>query len=239
MRSTKTGNITGACALLLGILLFLSSCSSWENLEKASERNRDATNNESTEAEIILFMLSGAAPGDGDRDVPVDATISITFDRPMDASTLTTNTSDTECKGNFKISAGDFETCAQMKSSPTSSNSDQTYTITPLNKLDCSSTYKIAINTKVQDTEGNSWEKTYISPKGFTTITGWIWVSGSNIRNQPGVYGIKGTADPDNIPGARKGSVSWTDSDDNLWLFGGSGIDTDGNYGYFNDLWKY
>jgi N-acetylneuraminic acid mutarotase len=69
--------------------------------------------------------------------------------------------------------------------------------------------------------------------------TNWTWVSGSNIVDQPGVYGTKGTAHADNIPGARYGSVSWTDADGNLWLFGGHGYDSAGTDDNLNDLWKF
>jgi len=51
-----------------------------------------------------------------------------------------------------------------------------------------------------------------------------VWISGSNLTNQSGVYGTKGTADPGNVPEGRAGSVSWIDTDGNLWLFGGSSI---------------
>ena len=42
-------------------------------------------------------------------------------------------------------------------------------------------------------------------------------------ENQVGVYGIKGVPDAANVPGAREGSISWTDATGNLWLFGGYG----------------
>lgn len=33
--------------------------------------------------------------------------------------------------------------------------------------------------------------------------------------------------------------ISWTDKDDNLWLFGGQGpSDTEG-YGWYSDVWKF
>ena len=67
----------------------------------------------------------------------------------------------------------------------------------------------------------------------------WILVSGSDIISQPGIYGTKGTANPLNVPGARAGSVSWKDSNDNLWLFGGWGFDSGGAETTFNDLWKF
>ncbi|MBK8595219.1 MAG: hypothetical protein IPN83_06430 [Holophagales bacterium] len=61
----------------------------------------------------------------------------------------------------------------------------------------------------------------------------WVWVSGSNEPNQPGVYGTKGVPGPGNVPGARCNPVSWKDAGGNLWLFGGSASQ------YFNDLWKW
>jgi N-acetylneuraminic acid mutarotase len=63
----------------------------------------------------------------------------------------------------------------------------------------------------------------------------WTWVTGSNAPSQAGVYGIKGVAAASNVPGARYGSVSWTDASGNLWLFGGTSGDTSA----FNDLWKF
>jgi N-acetylneuraminic acid mutarotase len=69
----------------------------------------------------------------------------------------------------------------------------------------------------------------------------WTWVSGSNIADQPGVYGSKGLADPSNVPGGRLGAVSWIDAHNQLWLFGG-GVFA-GSWGpaanLFNDLWKF
>lgn len=67
----------------------------------------------------------------------------------------------------------------------------------------------------------------------------WTWMGGSNIVFQPGVYGTKGTASANNIPGARWSGVSWLDSAGNMWLFGGSGVYTTTNAGLLNDLWKY
>jgi len=67
----------------------------------------------------------------------------------------------------------------------------------------------------------------------------WTWISGSNIVNQSGTYGSKGTADTANIPGGRWFSISWIDSSDNLRLFGGNGYDSTGTVSYLNDLWKF
>lgn len=70
-------------------------------------------------------------------------------------------------------------------------------------------------------------------------IDQWTWMGGSNESQQPGNYGIKGESNLSNIPGARSDAIIWTDPDGNLWLFGGVGLDTNGDLGLLNDLWKY
>ena len=67
----------------------------------------------------------------------------------------------------------------------------------------------------------------------------WTWMSGSNLANQPGMYGIQGTAAPQNTPGARVTAATWTDASGTLWLFGGDGFGSAGNVGEINDLWKF
>jgi N-acetylneuraminic acid mutarotase len=72
----------------------------------------------------------------------------------------------------------------------------------------------------------------------------WTWMGGSNTSGNvgpttPGVYGTLGTPAAVNIPGIRWGASDWTDSTGNFWLFGGHGVDANGNFGYLNDLWKF
>lgn len=67
----------------------------------------------------------------------------------------------------------------------------------------------------------------------------WTWVSGSELRDQTGVYGTKGTPAPGNFPGGRDASASWRDSAGRTWLFGGEGYDGTGNLGHLSDLWRY
>jgi hypothetical protein len=74
----------------------------------------------------------------------------------------------------------------------------------------------------------------------YSTASGqWTWVSGSNLVNQPGVYGTQGTAGAANVPGGRHSATGWVDSAGALWLFGGSGLDTAGACCLMNDLWKF
>jgi N-acetylneuraminic acid mutarotase len=80
----------------------------------------------------------------------------------------------------------------------------------------------------------------------------WTWMGGSstlpsacsiNFNNgecgPPAVYGTRGIPAGDNVPGSRQGAASWTDVGGNFWLFGGSGLDSAGNWGYLGDLWEY
>jgi N-acetylneuraminic acid mutarotase len=67
----------------------------------------------------------------------------------------------------------------------------------------------------------------------------WTWVSGAQLVNQLGSYGLQGTRSSSNAPGARDSGVSWTDASGNLWLFGGEGYDSAGTNGALNDLWEY
>lgn len=67
----------------------------------------------------------------------------------------------------------------------------------------------------------------------------WTWMSGSNNTQVPGVYGTQGVASVSNMPGARDGSMGWSDNSGNLWLMGGGTFDSTDNLGSINDLWKY
>jgi hypothetical protein len=76
----------------------------------------------------------------------------------------------------------------------------------------------------------------------------WAWMGGSDIApssssngesGEPGVYGTLGTASPRNAPGGRVSPASWVDSSGNVWIFGGSGLDSLDNSGSLNDLWKF
>ena len=67
----------------------------------------------------------------------------------------------------------------------------------------------------------------------------WTWMKGPSAYQSPGVYGTRGVPSPANYPGARAySSATWTDNQNNLWLFGGKGYGST-NPGMLNDLWKY
>ena len=93
---------------------------------------------------------------------------------------------------------------------------------------------------KNQDLINDLWQ---FSPSTYE----WTWMGGGSLNNMikttaaylPGVYGTLGTAAAGNIPGTRENATQWTDGNGNLWLFGGLGIDSNGNIGNLNDLWEF
>lgn len=84
----------------------------------------------------------------------------------------------------------------------------------------------------------------------FSSPVQWTWMSGSSTIpvscagqgancGQPGAYGSLGSPDASNIPGGRDTASFWTDKSGDLWLFGGTGFDSSGNFGALNDLWVF
>src|SRR5258708_40163685 len=71
----------------------------------------------------------------------------------------------------------------------------------------------------------------------------WTWMSGANIVNQTGVYGVQCVAASTNVPGARWSSGAWTHLSGDFLIFGGGGSGSVGNrslrlVGYHHGLQK-
>jgi N-acetylneuraminic acid mutarotase len=83
----------------------------------------------------------------------------------------------------------------------------------------------------------------------FTPSTGlWTWWGGSSTLGstdaygnhyQPGNYGSLGVASSTNVPASTVDAASWTDSNGNFWLFGGSVYDANETKGLLNVLWEF
>jgi len=83
----------------------------------------------------------------------------------------------------------------------------------------------------------------------FNPVSGqWAWMGGSSTTpacsnqeacGQTGTYGTLDSASTGNNPGARISPATWTTGNGHLWLFGGTGFDSVGNYGNLNDLWEF
>ena len=114
--------------------------------------------------------VSSVYPTDNQSGISISSdNISITFSESMDNSSVTTNASNTSCSGAFQLSSDDFTSCVQMGSSPTVSNSNQTFTFEPSLTMFYSTNYKIRITTSVSDTAGNTKASQYTQTNGFNT----------------------------------------------------------------------
>jgi len=67
----------------------------------------------------------------------------------------------------------------------------------------------------------------------------WTWRGGSNTLvcgpyacGVSGTYGTIGSPASANIPGGRYIPATWIDNSGNFWLFGGEGLDANGDFGY-------
>jgi len=76
-----------------------------------------------------------------------------------------------------------------------------------------------------------------------TSSAEWAWMGGSRTIGArggvAGVYGSPAIAAAENGPGSREGASAWMDAGGNLWLFGGDGLDSQGNSTVLNDLWEF
>lgn len=71
------------------------------------------------------------------------------------------------------------------------------------------------------------------------TTNEWTWITGGGYASA--VYGVQGVPASSNDPGSRYGSISWTDANGNLWLFGGNASASMISVytGLLNDLWEF
>ncbi|MBK7942777.1 MAG: hypothetical protein IPJ87_13040 [Flavobacteriales bacterium] len=73
----------------------------------------------------------------------------------------------------------------------------------------------------------------------FNPITeNWTWMNGTQQSGQAPAYGIQGIPAPTNHPGSRNEMIAtWTDHENNLWLFGGQAFNSGSVIAA--DLWRY
>ncbi|SVD92521.1 uncharacterized protein METZ01_LOCUS445375, partial [marine metagenome] len=110
----------------------------------------------------------------GDIEANKDTNIRIQFSESMDTSSITVNTSDTNCSGTIVVSKaadnGAFFAngyCVQMSSSPSVSNNNKTFTLDPSGSLTLGVVYKIRVTTGVKDGSGNSMAADNTTQSGF------------------------------------------------------------------------
>ena len=140
---------------------FLSTCSETSEYGDASDYEKLGA------ADTISPIISSISPTDNSSDVAVATTVAVTFNEEISTGTVTTNTSDTSCSGSFQLSSDNFSSCIKFSASPTVSNDDKTFTLTPSSSLSTRTTYQIKLTTTVKDANGVALES--YTTNGFTT----------------------------------------------------------------------
>jgi len=164
----------------------------------------------------------------------------------------------------FSPAAGTYTSAQTVTISDSLSGSTIYYTTNGTAPSTSSAVYSTPITVSasetleaIADNVPGGWSVSYASTAAYTinlpgTAALWGWMGGSSSTvtgcsaspdcGQPGVYGTEGTFASGNIPGGRDSASSWTDNSGNLWLFGGEGIDANGDADGFvnlNDLWEF
>jgi N-acetylneuraminic acid mutarotase len=67
----------------------------------------------------------------------------------------------------------------------------------------------------------------------------WTWMTGTNLINQPGIYGTLGAPSGTYTPGGRQWTTYWKSPTGDFYLFGGRGLASGTLSGWNNDMWKY
>ena len=127
--------------------------------DNSSSSDNSSTDNSSDTTAPTVYSIY---PTDNQSGISISTdNISVTFSESMDNTSVSTNTDNTTCYGSFQLSSDNFSGCIQMSSSPSSSNSNKTFTIDPSDNLSYSTTYKIRLTTGVKDSAGNAMGSQY------------------------------------------------------------------------------
>ncbi|MDH5721487.1 MAG: Ig-like domain-containing protein [Spirochaetia bacterium] len=176
MITTKKIFFTMAISLIMVMLGF--KCSS-ENNPEPTDSNVITTSGDTTAPEVEEIH-----PPSGISGLPLNTLIIVTFGEPINANSVTVNTTDTQCTGSIQISAktDDFSQCVTLAAQPVTVD-NVVFTIQLKNLLAASTNYKIKITTGITDIAGNPIAANYNS--GFVTGDTEYTVSPTVINTYP------------------------------------------------------
>ncbi len=107
------------------------------------------------------------SPAGGSMGVVKAPSVSVTFDEPMLAASLTASTSGTTCSGSLQLSADNFATCVAMLGAPVPSAGNTVFSVTPAAALASLGSFKVRVTSAAKDAAGNGLASTYTTPSGF------------------------------------------------------------------------
>ena len=137
------------------LFITLISCFSLTIISCSDDKEEySATGTTDTTAPTVTSVSTTA---DNQSSVSITDNITVTFSEAMDYTSITTNIDNSSCYGTLMVSSDNFSNCVQMASSPSSSNSDMTFTLDPSDNLTVGTTYLTRVTTGVKDSAGTLW----------------------------------------------------------------------------------
>ena len=113
-----------------------------------------------------------------------------------------------------------------------------TYNITVLGlELPTMTTYILSLSSVITSQNGG----VPLAPTSYTLTTrplSWAYMGGDESWRRYGYFGTQGVRSVQNWPSGRVGAAYWTDSQGNLWMFGGD-YEIASNTHELNDLWRF
>ncbi len=140
--------------LLLVVIFSLAGC-------KAENDNEMTTD--------PALAISSISPEDGTTDVPVDTSMSVTFNRAVVPATITTNKEDTTCSGTFQVSVDDFTSCIKMSADPLTGADGKSVSVTPASTLAYHTCYKTRLTPPITASNSSKQLGPYTNQIGFIT----------------------------------------------------------------------
>ena len=112
------------------------------------------------------------------------------------------------------------------------------YNITVLgSELPTITTYILSLSSEITSQNGG----VPLAPINYTLTTrplSWAYMGGDESWRRYGYFGTQGVRSVQNWPSGRVGAAYWTDSQGNLWMFGGA-FELANNTHELNDLWRF
>ncbi len=215
------------------------------------------TINDTTPGATIYYLINGNTPA-SEYTAPIPVSSSETIEAIAGASgyansAVTTATYAVQVSPattpTFSTATGTYATPQTVVISDTTPGATIYYTTDQTMPTTSSAIYSGPISISSSETilaiaVANGFTNSAIASAVYTigsnsSLGEWVWMGGFSVENIPGVYGTLRTPATGNKPGARSASTGWTDQSGNLWLFGGNGVDANGNQANLNDLWEF
>jgi N-acetylneuraminic acid mutarotase len=216
---------------------------------------QSVTIHDSTPGAAIYYAINGVAT-----IAPYTAPIPVTASQTIEAYAVATGSTNSivatatytmsipaAAAPSFSVTTGTYATAQTVTISDTTPDAEIYYTTDGTAPTTNSSLYRTAITVSSSTiVQAIAVANNYLSSPvasavytiGSTSTQGeWTWMGGSNTVSATGRYGTQGVPASGNGPGARSGSVRWTDKNGNLWLFGGTASLS--SAGQFQDLWEF